>query len=404
MNKKLKYIILMIIIVAISFVTYQYVIKVNPNQLPKFKLYPISLEEFNKTNRNYIPQKTKPIYLKKKYNSTYKHNYITDADVILSEKLMEFEFDSLFINPYNNNLPISNPIIKDNKLYILFENGKFAVYDLPDFIRNKELESKLNKMKFQELVLLDTKIIAKSYNQNYYWDNKWKLYTKEMPFEFYNPLFEDEQYLVYANDFGEWGANTFFYSKKSKLIYGLNDIASNTVYNYKDSYFIQSHLGHEGNSSSLIKVENIKQLPRIDIIDIDSNLVELYDYDKYSYDSLTNYEIYFSLSSYTTFSNFIYNKERYYILNFDRSEYVIAKMKDKYFEVVSFLPPQLLRYYGYNYTKQYGKYTLISYSSYLNDDSKSYLNWIKERRKENIYYRYNSFVVIYKNHFYCLYY
>lgn len=404
MNKMQKYIISIIIIVAISIATYQLIFKVNPNQLPKFKLLPISLEEFNKTNPYYLPQKTKPIYLKRKYHHQFKHEYITDADVIVSENLMEFEFDSLFINPYKDNLPISNPIIKDDKLYILYENGKFAIYDLPDFIRNVELESKLNKMKFEELVLLNNQIIGKSNNQNFYWDNKWKTYTKEMPFEFYNPLFEDEKYLVYANDFGEWGANTFFYSKNSNLIYGLSNESPNTVFKRNNKYYIQSFLPHEGAFSSLIKVKIVEQLPSINIIDTDSNLVELYDYDKYSYDSLTRYETIFDLMGHETISSIIYNNERFYILNFNLSEYVIAKMKDKYFEVVSFLPAKLLRQNYYTYTKQYGEYTLISNTSYLNEDYNRYHKRLKERRMEEIYYRYNSFVVIHKNHFYCLYY
>jgi hypothetical protein len=118
-------------------------------------------------------------------------------------------------NPFDSTYPISNSIVYNNMLITLFEPGKFVCLDLIDFKRNAEFEDKINTKKFDYHWLYQNKIIILSDGDYFELDESlnWTQINGGFPIIERPILFEDEEFLVFRDCYGEFGGTLYFYDK-----------------------------------------------------------------------------------------------------------------------------------------------------------------------------------------------
>lgn len=188
-----------------------------------------------------------------------------DYKVILSpDPIFLSLIDTVFKNPYNKTYPVSYSVVFQNNLVSLFEPGKFVCYNLYNLERNFDLENKLNTKKFKYHWILNSKLVAQSGNQYFYFDNdNWKSYIDRIPLKKQPKLFEDEKYIVFFDCHGEWGGTVYFYNKNTHKTYFTEATCANTIIKKEDRYFVLSKLGHMMGSSDLKEISNPDQLSEL---------------------------------------------------------------------------------------------------------------------------------------------
>ena len=188
-----------------------------------------------------------------------------DYKVILSpDPIFLSLIDTVFKNPYNKTYPVSYSVVFQNNLVSLFEPGKFVCYNLYNLERNFDLENKLNTKKLKYHWILNSKLVAQSGNQYFYFDNdNWKSYIDRIPLKKQPKLFEDEKYIVFFDCHGEWGGTVYFYNKNTHKTYFTEATCANTIIKKEDRYFVLSKLGHMMGSSDLKEISNPDQLSEL---------------------------------------------------------------------------------------------------------------------------------------------
>lgn len=168
------------------------------------------------------------------YLSPFKEKF----NVSISDNYIEFDTTHLVIkNPYFNdkyendeeeknnvkNFPKSFSVIYENSLVSLFENGKFACFNLDNFKRNAKLEEKLNTKQFKYHWVIDNKLGGISGNTIFLWNgSKWTKFKDNFLLKNQPKLFEDENFFVYGDCFGEWGGTVYFFEKSTSKTFLLN--------------------------------------------------------------------------------------------------------------------------------------------------------------------------------------
>ncbi|MDR0547593.1 MAG: hypothetical protein LBG77_08490 [Dysgonamonadaceae bacterium] len=151
------------------------------------------------------------------------------------------------------------------KFYCLFTQkmvGKYGGYPqrwIYVFTNKGKIENKIDFPKNLDCVYLDffakhDSIILNPYmeDESYYLDlqnNKWIKIDKTDDL-----VFEDENYLVYSRDFGEWGGKTWFKDKKTGIEY-VTDITTPLVNKIDTTYFLT-------NEFRIIQIDNPKNLTK----------------------------------------------------------------------------------------------------------------------------------------------
>jgi len=188
-----------------------------------------------------------------------------DFKIVLSDDPLVIKLaDTVLKNPYGYSFPLSYSVIFQNNLVALFKPGKFVCYDIETLERNSNLEIKLNKKKFSYHCLLNNQLIARTGNSYFYFDGEsWQSYIEKMPFKDQPKLFEDENYICYAECNGEFGGTIYFFNKNTKKVYFTEATCANTVVKKDDKYQVLSHLGHMSGSSSLVEIADPEQLSEL---------------------------------------------------------------------------------------------------------------------------------------------
>lgn len=185
--------------------------------------------------------------------------HLADKSLNLEEKLVVLK------NPHSeSDFPLSFSVIYKDRIISLFEPGKFACYDL-SMNRDLGLENKLNKMTFKYHWIIDNKLVAKSGDALYAWneENRWGRFQKRIPMDKQPKLFEDDRFIVYFQCQGEFGGTIYFFDKESKNVHITEATCPNSVLKQDGKYFVLSTLGHMMGSVELKSIENPTMLPRL---------------------------------------------------------------------------------------------------------------------------------------------
>ena len=180
-----------------------------------------------------------------------------DFNISISDSPIAFDTLHLVIeNPfytddldgyYDNyiNHPISYSVIYDDRLVSLFQNGGFVCYGLDSFKRDLDFEKKLNTREFKYHWVVNYKLVAISGDSVFIWnDSNWQKYSKEFPLPKQPKLFEDSEFLVFRDCYGEFGGTVYFFDKANGETYFTESTCANSVIKNEDGYLVLAHLGH----------------------------------------------------------------------------------------------------------------------------------------------------------------
>lgn len=263
-------------------------------------------------------------------------------------------------NEKGKNYPLSYSVILDDNLISLFQDGKFSCYNLESFERNIEFESKLNTKKFKYHWIIDNKLCALSGSKIYEWNNeKWVRLKTKIPLDKQPKLFEDDEFLVFCDCFGEWGGTVYFFDKLSEEIFFTNSTCANSVIKEGGKYLVLSNLGHFSGSSELKSIKNPRNLTKAKKREI--NKTKNGEALGYS-DKSEAYEKLIDMYGMQLFSSFMYSNKQLYVAHIFDSTFLVEINGTEIEIVHPFFKNDL--YTHQSVTTDYGKYTLMNLDHY----------------------------------------
>lgn len=173
-----------------------------------------------------------------------------EFNVSISEKPIAFDTVHVVVNnPYYTeefddyddnyiNYPVSFSVIYDERLVSLFGNGKFVCHRLDDIQRDFDLEKKLNTKRFKYHWIIDNQLAAVSGGRIYTWKgDKWTILKIRLPFRRQPKLFEDGEFMVFSDCFGEFGGTVYFFERETGDIF-TEATCANSVWRVQGRYFV----------------------------------------------------------------------------------------------------------------------------------------------------------------------
>ena len=300
---------------------------------------------------------------KNKFNVSVSENFIEfDTTHIVvknpyfSEKFEEADEDKYYVK----NFPKSFSVIYENSLVSLFENGKFACFNLDSFERNRKLENELNTKKFKYHWIIDGNLGALSGKTIYKWNRKkWVKFRNNFPLKNQPKLFEDNEFIIYGDCHGEWGGTVYFYEKITSKTYFTESTCANSVIKSINGYEVLAHLGHGGGSAEIKLIKNPRKLTLAKDKEINTTVKgEALGYT----DKSNAFDKKIDFYGVQIFSSFTFKDKELYIVHLSDLTF-IARIKNNQIEIVN--PLFFNDLYTHDpITTQYGNYTLMNLDHY----------------------------------------
>ena len=324
------------------------------------------IEHFQKQTRGKISVTRDTLYL-----SPYKEKF----KVSISDNYIEFDtIHKVIKNPYftdkfenaeevkNNvkNYPKSFSVIYENSLVSLFENGKFACFNLDNFERNTRLEDKLNKKRFEYHWILDNRLLGLSRNSIFVWnDNNWTKSKVNFPLKNRPKLFEDKNFIVFGDCFGEWGGTVYFFEKSTSKTFFTESTCANSVIKNAQGYNVLAHLGHGGGSTEIKNIADPTKLTLAQPNDIGKTIKgQAMGY----IDKSNAFKKKIDFYGVQIFSSFNYKDKVLYVVHLSDLTF-IAEIENNKIEIVN--PLFFNDLYTHDpITTKYGNYTLMNLDHY----------------------------------------
>jgi len=315
-------------------------------------------------------------------NSLYKTDFKdNNFNVSISDELLDFETEQIVIkNPYfsekfdesekkeiyTKNFPKSFSVIYQDNLIVLFENGKFGCFDLNSLERNVAFEEQLNTKRFNYHWIVDNRLVAQSGRKKLFWDGaKWVKFKEKFPLKNQPKLFDDDEFIVYSDCFGEWGGTVYFYEKATGKTYFTESTCANTVTKTDDGYQVLANLGHMFGSSEIKVIPNPRKLTQAKSRKINKTI----DGEALGYTDKSNaFTKKIGLYGIEFFSKFTLDQEEFFIANVLDLTFV-AKIENNEIKIVH--PLFFNNLYGNDpITTQYGEYTLVNLGLFVEEPYK----------------------------------
>lgn len=244
------------------------------------------------------------IYLSDRFNI----QLITDTQVFKKQKL-EIK-NPTGTKPY----PVSYSVIYKQHIVSLFESGKFSCININSLQRNRSFEKLLNELSSEFLWLLNGKLVVKSdlafyvFNEN----NEWEPYHQYIPKAPQKVLFEDSNFLISCDCYGEFGGTIYFYDKLTRETHFTDAMCARSLVLEDSTYKVLSSLGHDAGFSDLRQIPDPTYLPKLS--DIDSIGLSPYFQKHVSLLDSTNYgQNEFDFYSIQLFALFKHNGKNLYL-------------------------------------------------------------------------------------------
>ncbi len=301
------------------------------------------------------------------YLSPYKEKF----KISVSDNYIEFDTSHIVIkNPYFadkyedseeekdnvKNFPKSFSVIYENSLVSLFENGKFACFNLDNFERNTKLEDKLNTKRFKYHWIIGNQLGGLSGNSIFIWNgNKWTKSKDIFPLKIRPKLFEDDRFIVYGDCFGEWGGTVYFFEKSTSKTFFTESTCANSVIKNIDGYNVLAHLGHGGGSTEVITIPDPTKLSLAKPNEIGKTVKgQALGY----IDKSNAFKKKFDFYGVEIFSFFNYKNKVLYVVHLSDLTF-IAEIRNNEIEIVN--PLFFNNLYTHNpVTNKYGNFTLMN--------------------------------------------
>ena len=280
-------------------------------------------------------------------DSLYKNSFVrTKYNVSISNEPVFFDTAHIIIkNPYYSekyenaqkerdyvkNFPKSYSVIYQNSLISLFENGKYACFNLDNLARDLKLENKLNTKIFDYHWIINNQLGGLSGDSIYLWnDENWTKSKDAFPLKDRPKLFDDKEFVVYGDCHGEWGGTVYFYEKATGKTFFTESTCSNAVTKSKEGYQVLANLGHMIGSCEIKIIADPRRLSLAQPDEINKT----FKGEALGYTDKSNaFKKKLDLHGVQIFSTFFYENRELYIVNLEDLTF-IAEIKDNNIEII----------------------------------------------------------------------
>jgi hypothetical protein len=169
--------------------------------------------------------------------------------------------------------PISLSAIYQERLISLFEPGVFVCHSIPSMERDTAFEDKINTKKFSYHWVVNGELVGLSKGRYYVFnaDTGWTERASQLPIKDWPILYDDDDYLCFCDNKGEWGGTIYFFNKATGKIYYTGASGANTVYKNNGSYFVLPHSGHFEGFTGLKEISDPSKLSETNMDEINRN-------------------------------------------------------------------------------------------------------------------------------------
>jgi len=261
---------------------------------------------------------------------------------------------------YVKNFPTSFSVIYENSLVSLFENGKFACFKLDNFRRDTKLEEKLNTKQFKYHWIINNQLGGLSDNSLFLWNGKkWSKFKDRFPLKNRPKLFEDDNFIVYGDCFGEWGGSVYFFEKSTSKTFFTESTCANSVIKDANGYNVLAHLGHGSGSTEVKTISDPTKLTLAKPLELGKKV----NGQAIGYTDKSNaFSKKFDFYGVQIFSSFKYQDETLYVVHLSDLTF-LAEIKNSEIEIVN--PLFFSDLYTHNpITSKYGNYTIVNLDHY----------------------------------------
>ena len=179
------------------------------------------------------------------------------------------DYSDSFDDKEHLNFPVSYSVIFEGRLVSLFRNGKFVCYQLSSLQRDFEFEKKLNRHRFNYHWIVDGTLGAMSGKTLYMWNgSKWKKAKSNFPLKDRPKLYEDDDFVVYSDCYGEWGGTVYFFDKANGKTYFTSSSCANSVIKSDKGYLVFAELNHMLARSDVKAIQDPRKLTQAREADI----------------------------------------------------------------------------------------------------------------------------------------
>ncbi|MFC2114424.1 hypothetical protein ACFLRI_03660 [Bacteroidota bacterium] len=140
--------------------------------------------------------------------------------------------------------------------------GGFICLNESDLSLNTEMGTKLNTDFYTNITVFQDTLLAEKFEQLYFFgsDSIWHEYQSYLPIQYFDILYQNDEFVVFSSCSGEFGSIIFFYNKNNKTTKIALDICPNSVINTDSGFIINSHLYHMSGHSSIYLIKDIDKL------------------------------------------------------------------------------------------------------------------------------------------------
>ncbi len=249
-------------------------------------------------------------------NDEFNIRLVTDSSVFRKEKVIIKGLD-------NDLYPVSYSIIFEQRIISLFSSGRFLCTDINTFQRDHALEKRLNKLTAEGLWLINQKPIIKRGNRYFAFDKRtgWEPFRSYVPKASQKILFEDANFLISADCYGEFGGTLYFHDKNSKELFFTESTCARSVVAEGDSYRILSSLGHHSGFTDSRAMREPRKLTKLS--DVDPFNLSVYQKQHLGFLDSTNYgKTEFDFFGIQFFSQFSLNNQKLYLTYWQDATFV----------------------------------------------------------------------------------
>ena len=158
---------------------------------------------------------------------------------------------------------LKNTVVYSDKIISMGLYGGIVCIDPKRMMVDQSFTKKLNSDFNTNIICRQDTLFTEKFDEIYYLnsDTVWTKYNLKYPVKFFNILYEDDRYIFYPCDFGEWGSNLFIYDKYQQCTKGLSvSDCPQSVIKQKNKFIISGATFHGGGSSELYTIDNLDSL------------------------------------------------------------------------------------------------------------------------------------------------
>lgn len=158
---------------------------------------------------------------------------------------------------------LKNTVVYSDKIISMGLYGGIVCIDPKGMIVDQDFAKKLNSDFYTNIICLQDTLFVEKFGDIYYLnsDTVWTKYDLKYPVKFFDILYEDDHYIFYPCDFGEWGSSLFIYDKYLQCTKGLRvSDCPQAVIKQKDKYIISGSSWGGVVSSELYSLKDLDKL------------------------------------------------------------------------------------------------------------------------------------------------